>query len=449
MDTQPCWVINVVDLFDAAGDREWLRRQKSACELVLDYLLRRDSDDNGLVEMMTSSHKQAKGSDWIDVVWASHENALVNAQMYWAMTRWAGLETLLGDPEKSRKYTDAAGKLKRQFNKTTEEGGFWDAQRQCYAYWRDKDGSIHGANLVVPVNFSAIGYGLCDQSSRRSAILDRMETLMKQENLFFWPLSFTSYAKEEGHPQVNWPFPAYENGDIFLAWGELGTRAYASYDSGLALKYVKNVLTQYGKDGLAFQRYLRTTQTGAGDDILANNCSVVIGLYRNIYGIQPKFNRLYLEPHLTPELNGTKLNYRLRGKLWRVELAVDHFAASVDDLALQARKPFGVNLGDRTLEYFSGANPASALTVHADAPGPVEVSILSWPDDPSGLRQWSVTRAPSELKTKFVVSGLAPGSLYRLYSDGALITSERCDASGRLEFEREFPASRQLFELKP
>ena len=54
-------------------------------------------------------------------------------------------------------------------------------QRQCYVYWRDKDGSPHGVNGVVPVNFSAIGYGLCDEPSRRAAILDRMEGLMRKE----------------------------------------------------------------------------------------------------------------------------------------------------------------------------------------------------------------------------------------------------------------------------
>ena len=87
---------------------------------------------------------------------------------------------------------------------------------------------------------------------------------MQQEELFFWPLCFFSYAQDEGHPEVNWPFPKYENGDLFLAWGELGTRAYAAQNPAVALKYVKNVLAQYTKDGLAFQRYLRRSQLGHG-----------------------------------------------------------------------------------------------------------------------------------------------------------------------------------------
>jgi uncharacterized protein (DUF608 family) len=80
-DSQPSWVINVAELFDLTADLAWLKRQKSACERALDYLLKRDADGDGLVEMLTESCRQARGSDWIDVIWASHENALVNAQL--------------------------------------------------------------------------------------------------------------------------------------------------------------------------------------------------------------------------------------------------------------------------------------------------------------------------------------------------------------------------------
>src|SRR5262249_60891156 len=132
------------------------------------------------------------------------------------------------------------------------------------------------------------------------------------------------------------------NGDLFLAWGELGTRAYASYQPGIALKYVTNVLAQYAKDGLAFQRYLRKSQTGAGDDILANNASVIVGLYRNLYGLQPKYNRLYLDPHLMPELNGTKLNYWLRDKPYQIVLNVSDYAIAVDSFTVRSQKPFAV-----------------------------------------------------------------------------------------------------------
>lgn len=450
MDSQPSWVINVAELFDFTGDRVWLQRQKSACERALDYLLRRDADGDGLVEMMTDSHREAKGSDWIDVVWAAHENALVNAQMYWAMARWAELEELLGDASQAARYRKAADKLKRSFNQSTSDGGFWDAQNHCYAYWRDKDGSVHGTNLVGPVNFSAIGYGLCDEPARRTVILNRTESLMGKEDVFFWPLCLFSYAKEEVHPTVNWPFPAYENGDLFLAWGELGTRAYAAHDPAIALKYVKNVLAQYAKDGLAFQRYLRKSQTGAGNDILANNCSIVVGLYRNLYGLQPKYNRLYLEPHLTPELNGTRLNYWLRNREYHIELSVSNYAIAVGPYVVRDRRPFGVNVEQSTLEYFVGPSPTSALAITPSAAEPLELTINSYPESALAPRTWSESGPKPGTTVNHVISLLAPNTVYTLSQNGSRMDSPRTDAAGKLMFASTFTnAAPQNFELHP
>jgi hypothetical protein len=454
MDSQTSWVINVAEQFDFTGDLTWLQREKGACEKVLDYLLRRDTDGNGLVKMMTDSHLEARGSDWIDVVWAAYENALVNAQAYWALSRWADCEELLGVTAQAARYRAAAARLKERFNRSTSAGGFWDAEHGCYAYWRNKDGSVHGTNLVVPVNFSAIGYGLCDEPARQSAILERMEALMQQEGLFFWPLCFFSYAEEEGHPKVNWPFPRYENGDLFLAWGELGTRAYAAQNPALALKYVTNVLAQYAKDGLAFQRYLRRSQTGEGKDILANNCSIIVGLYRNLYGIQPKYNRLYLEPHLATELNGTSLNYWLRGKTYHLDLRVNDYAASVDNFTVRTRHPFGVNsktdvepaaswhfsrdTRSHILEYFNGPSKACALSIALPMPAPLELTIQSWPEGLSGTRRWSESCRKRGMTSRHIVSGLTPNAIFRLSCDGRRLRTLRSDALGQVVFKYKF-----------
>ena len=79
------------------------------------------------------------------------------------------------------------------------------------------------------------------------------------------------------------------------------------------MSYVNRLLNQYNLDGLSYQRYLRASQTGTGNDILAGNSMTVVGLYRDIYGIHPQWDRLLLDPHLTSELAGTQLSYPLRG----------------------------------------------------------------------------------------------------------------------------------------
>ncbi len=348
MDSQPDYVMVVAEQFHNTGDMAWVMRQKQTCEKVLDYLLKRDTNHNGLVEMMNDSHTEGKSSDWIDIIWASYENALVNAEMYNALTLWAEVENILRDSAKAKVYQAAAAKLKTSFNKPLDQGGFWNPQKNWYTYWRDKDNSIHGDNLTMPVNVCAIAYGLCNDTSRIGKILSQMEAKMKEENLFSWPLCFYPFATGEG-AAGQWPFPQYENGDIFLSWGELAVRAYSKYNPSIALKYVNNILNQYDKDGLGWQRYLRQPDSktgeavGSGDDILSGNCMAVVGLYRDIYGIRPLYNGLYLEPHLIPELNGTRLNYWLRNQLFIIELSMNDYAVTVNGVTVSDTRPFAID----------------------------------------------------------------------------------------------------------
>ena len=288
LDAQPAYAINVAEQFDMTGDIDWLHQFKPTCEKVLDYMIKRDSDGNGLFEVVQKTHKEQKGTDWLDVVWASYEVASINAYMYKALIRWSGLEKLLGDKKMSEKYQYLALKLKTTFNKNIADGGFWNPDKKWYVHWREKDGSVYGNNLVSMVNFLAIGYGICDDPGRKDAILSKMEELMQKEKLFIWPSCFFPYEDNVGLINVNYPYPNYENGDLFLAWAELGTRCYAEKHPVTALKYIRNVINQYEMDGLAHQRYTRVKQTGAGDDILSNNIMAVVGLYRNIYGIRPQ-----------------------------------------------------------------------------------------------------------------------------------------------------------------
>ena len=409
-DSQPGYVTNVAELFDCTGDLAWVRGQKAACEKVLGLALSRDSNNNGLLECMNASHSEPKGSDWIDVVWAAFDNGFINAEMYNALLLWAEVEEVLGDAEAASKYRSAAIRIQEGFNKPLAEGGLWNPDKGWYAYWRDQDGSVHGDNFVTPVNLMAVAYGLCSDPARKASILDKLEEAMQKENLFFWPLCVYSYQPDEAY-KVNWPFPNYENGDLFLAWGEVGMRAYAGYKPEIGVKYLKTVLDQYNHDGLAFQRYLRKSQKGEGNDILANNLQPVTGLYRDIYGIQPKYNRLHLDPHLTPDLAGTRLNYLLRGKTYQIALYMDRTTAAADGFSLTAPGAFSVNVSAEAMEYFHGNDKSRSMAVVRPESAPVQVSIEDWSDAP----KWTVAPTIKELPLTYLVSGLSPEKAYILF----------------------------------
>jgi hypothetical protein len=443
LDSNPDFVINVADVFDQCGDLVWLQTHKQSCEHALDYLLRRDSDNDFLVEMLTNSHNEKRGSDWLDVMWASWENAFVNAELYHALTRWSELEEVMGDSAKAGKYRVFAAGLKASFNKSTKEGGFWDVAHRWYVHWREKDGTVYGNNLVTSVNFMAISYGLCDDPRRRISILNAIENQMRKEHLFFWPSCMFPYEPGAGH-DLNYPFPNYENGDLFLSWGELGIQSYAADFPDIALQYVRNVIDRYKNDGLAYQRYLRATQQGSGDDILAGNASAITGLYRDIYGIQPRYNRLYLSPHLVKELHGTHLRYHFQGTEYHIELDGILNAISVDGFRLASAKDFAVKAdGQRVLWYPRGLNtPAMALSKSDSSL--VDVTILEW----SGRRRWTEMNPERTSTVSHQILDLLPNQKYAIYCDGQIVGTEKAGREGFIQFEYgKYSGNEQLFEV--
>jgi hypothetical protein len=427
MDSNPDFVANIADLYNLTGDLTWVSSHKKSCEKALDYMLRRDSNGNHLVEMMTDSHSEKKGSDWIDIIWASYENAFVNAKLYHALTLWSDVENQLSDPERANFYSSFAEELKISFNKPAENGGFWSSNNKWYIHWLDKDKSAHGDNLVVPVNLMAIVYGLCDDSVRRKAILDKIEEQTHRENLFFWPICLYPYSVGEGN-DWQFPFPAYENGDIFLSWGSIGVEAYADYNPDLAIKYVDNILSRYEKDGLAFQRYGRINQEGLGDDILSGNSLALVGLYKAIYGINPLYNRLYLNPHLPAKLSGTELIYNFRQNKLKIGLATNNYSISDGQFKISSKKDFGFNSVKNEMNYFNEKSDLYSLS--AQTAEKISLEIVKWDNNEFN---WNQTSENERGKVSYSINVSETGSFFTIY-DGATIIKSKSDKNGMLKF---------------
>ncbi|HTI93194.1 MAG TPA: hypothetical protein VL727_21495 [Puia sp.] len=430
LDANPDLVSNVAELFDQTGDLPWVTTHKLSCEKALDWILKRDSNNNGLVEMITDSHRQKRGSDWLDIIWASYENAFVNAKLYHALVLWAAIEKQLGDPGKAASYHHYAEQLKTTFNRPIAEGGFWDPEKKCYIHWRDKDGSIHGNNMVTPVNFMAIAYGICDDDTRKATILDNIEIQMQKEKLFFWPVCMYTYNPGEGN-DWQFPFPNYENGDLFLSWGSIAVKAYAAYKPELALKYVNNVLAQYAKDGLAFQRYGRLKQNGLGDDILSGNSLSVVGLYQAIYGINPLYNRFYLDPHITQALSGTRLTYNFRGQKLSIGLDMNKYTVSNDRYKITSTTNFGFYGSDTSLSYFNGNTETTSLKLTMLPNTQLTLDINTWNQEKI---DWTQSAQNKQQNVSYQVNNLKPGTDYSISINGKPFKKLKTDPAGTLVF---------------
>ena len=431
LDANPDYVSNVAELYNQTGNLAWVKKQQRSCEKALEWIMKRDSNRNGLVEMVNDLHTQKKGSDWLDIIWASYENAFVNAKLYHALVLWAGIEKQLGDAGKAKYFAAFAEKLKTSFNKNTAAGGFWDDEKKCYIHWRDKDNSIHGNNMVTPVNFMAIAYGICDDEDRKKVILDAIEEQMQKENLFFWPVCMYSYAPGEGN-DWQFPFPNYENGDIFLSWGAVAVNAYAGYKPALALKYIKNVLARYGQDGLAFQRYGRAKQDGLGDDILSGNSLAVAGLYQSVYGINPLYNRFFLDPHITPELAGTQIKYNYRNQPLLIDLDTGRFAVSGKTFTISSTAKFGCFSKGSLLYYFNGNDTSASLRVKKTAAGNLVLDMEAWNGQKKAWTQSSRNKIPGKLE--YSLARLRPNTRYRIIQNGKLVKKVKSNAGGELYF---------------
>ena len=429
LDSQPAFAIDVAEQFDMNGDKLWLKKFKGSCESAIEYMIRRDSDGNGLFEVIQNSHREGKGTDWLDVVWASYEVASINALMYKALTRWSELEILLGDPKMAERYLSLASKLKTTFNKNIADGGFWNPEKQWYIHWREKDGSVYGNNLVSMVNFMAIGYGLCDDPIRKEAVLTKMEELTSKENLFIWPACYYPYEEGVGLKNVNYPWPNYENGDMFLGWAELGTRCYSEQNPEIAVRYIQNVIAKYEQDGLAHQRYLRKSQTGSGEDILANNAMAIVGLYRNIYGIRPQYNRLYLEPHLTGDLNGTELRYNLRNTNYLIQLRTDQTTVKAGNFSVISSKPFAVNPGRDEISVFFGNESKETFKVKSKLICNIE--LLS---KVQSEIHWRQTSGNGKTKVDYILTGLNPDRKYTILVNNVPNKVVSPDQNGNIQF---------------
>ena len=330
------------------------------------------------------------------------------------------------------------------FNRSIHEGGLWDPEKNCYIHWRDKDNSIHGNNMVTPVNFMAIAYGLCDDTTRRNHILEEIEGQMQKEKLFFWPLNLYTYQPGEGN-DWQFPFPNYENGDIFLSWGAVAVKAYAGYKPDLALKYVKNVMRQHSIDGLAYQRYGRLKQDGLGDDILAGNSLAVVGLYQAIYGLNPMYNRFYLNPHIPGELAGTELNYRFRGQKLKIALDVGRISVSNTRFTIIASSHFGFFASGDTLSYFDGDNDTSALEVRA-AIDKLALGIEKWT---LSERRWtSNATAKATGSMVYAIKLLTPNTSYKISVNDKVIATAKASIDGTIIFKHTPQKTTDVFRVR-
>ena len=161
LDANASPLIAAWDYVEATGDRAWLARRIERLELIADYMVRRDVDDDGLVESTHSGNygtlkEPMRADSAYDTINAGHKNAYCNALIYRAFRCLADLQKQLHRPPQQARYAERARRLRAAYVKT-----FSNPATGWLAWWRSRDGQLH--DLSSPMITSlAICYGLVD-----------------------------------------------------------------------------------------------------------------------------------------------------------------------------------------------------------------------------------------------------------------------------------------------
>ena len=172
LDANASPLIAAWDYVEATGDHAWLARRIERLEFIAQYLVKRDVDNDGLVESTHSGNygtliEPMRGDSTYDTINGGHKNAYCNALIYRAFRCLADLERQLQRPERQQQYTERADRLKAAYVKT-----FFNPATGWLAWWKSEDGEVH--DLSSPMITSlAICYGLVEPSAGRQ-MLDRL-----------------------------------------------------------------------------------------------------------------------------------------------------------------------------------------------------------------------------------------------------------------------------------
>lgn len=170
LDANAAPLIAAWDYVEASGDKEWLRRRIERLEFIADYCVKRDVDNDGLVESTHSGNygtlrdPARAGSAW-DTINAGWKDAYSNALIYRAWRCLADLESQLGRQDIQAKYARCADRLKAIYFKT-----LFNPETGWIAWWKSEDGQLH--DLACPmINSMAIEYGLVEPARAREILL--------------------------------------------------------------------------------------------------------------------------------------------------------------------------------------------------------------------------------------------------------------------------------------
>ena len=238
LDSYPSLVISACNYVKGSNDKKWGEKYYPVIKGWMDSQMKRDHDNNGLVEDKRSGNSGAQDqtmrpANWWDTIGFGHEDAFSNAITYDALNLMAQTAQKLNKKDDARIYTRHAEKLRDSYFKT-----FYNPATGVLAGWKSRDGKLHDYWFLY-VNSMAVYYNLVPDSKIKGvmeALWKKMEEAGFTDFALGVPGNLVSVRREDYyHHDPRWgggekedgsdAFQRYENGGASLNWSYFTLKA--------------------------------------------------------------------------------------------------------------------------------------------------------------------------------------------------------------------------------
>ena len=267
LDSYPSLVISACNYIKGSNDKKWGEKYYPMITGWMDNQMKRDHDNNGLVEDKRSGNSGAQDqtmrpANWWDTIGFGHEDAFSNAITYDALIQLSQIARKMNKKEDAQRYERHAGKLKDSYFKT-----FYNPATGVLAGWKSSDGKLHDY-LFLYVNSMAVYYNLVPESNIRgvmAALWKKMEEAGFVDFSLGVPGNLVSIRREDYyHHDPRWgggekedgsdAFQRYENGGASLNWSYFTLKALKKAGMNRELEQVSDGILQGIRNG-DFQGY--------------------------------------------------------------------------------------------------------------------------------------------------------------------------------------------------
>jgi len=166
-----CW-----DYWKSSKDIEWFKSNIEKLNIIANYLIDRDIDNDGIIESYGSGNAKTlrdpnRADVWWEMVNINWKNPWTNAHAYRAFLCFAQILDACKKPGGANRYRKAAERIKQEYYKL-----FYNPETGWICSWISLDGNMHDY-CYVPINSIAIAYGLVPREEGEKILLKIMQKI--------------------------------------------------------------------------------------------------------------------------------------------------------------------------------------------------------------------------------------------------------------------------------